>query len=530
MSSTCWLMSSLSRAFPRIVPGANPAPQLLAARGERLSVQACARYDGDDHAPVAIRVSAPDGIAVRVRRVGHVPMPHFNTATPIEELDGIGHIPGLVPDPLFDDLGMVLGPHETGAFWLTVAIDPECASGDREIGVEVVVGEARYSLAFTVSVADLVLRPRRNFPATHWFYADALCDWYKVEPFDRRFWAILEPYLVDCAEHGLDTLLCPLFTPPTDGVKRPTQLVRVTREGEGYGFDFADVKRWVGLARASGIANIEWTHFFSQWGVRNALRVYEGQGRDEKLLWAPETGATSETYRSFLAQFLPAFRRFLDAEGLLARSFFHVSDEPHGPEHLRNYQAARALLKELAPWMRTMDALSEIEYGRDRVTDMPIPSIGVTKQYWREDIESWTYFCCGPRGRFVNRLLDTPLQKTRMLGWLFYRFRRLGFLHWGHNYWYRSQTRKLIDPYTVTDGEAWPGWAYGDTHVVYPGPDGPVDSIRWEVFAESLQDFALLQTADVDPDGELLSPLVDFDDFPRSDGWIDRARRSVLMG
>jgi hypothetical protein len=179
--------------------------------------------------------------------------------------------------------------------------------------------------------------------------------------------------------------------------------------------------------------------------------------------------------------------------------------------------------------MNTMDALSEIEYGRDRVTDMPIPSIGVTKQYHDEGIESWTYFCCGPRGAYVNRLMDTPLSKIRMCGWLFYRFRCKGFLHWGHNYWYRSQTRTMIDPYAVTDGEAWPGWAYGDTHVVYPGPDGPVDSIRWEIFGEALQDYALLQSAGVDPGGDLLAPLRDFCDFPREADWIDKARRSVLL-
>ena len=81
---------------------------------------------------------------------------------------------------------------------------------------------------------------------------------------------------------------------------------------------------------------------------------------------------------------------------------------------------------------------------------------------------------------------------------------------------------------TVTDGLARPGWAYGDTFQVYPGPDGPIDSIRWEVFAESLQDYALLQTLGVDRDGRRLSVLRDFDDFPKERGWVDRARRKLL--
>jgi len=178
--------------------------------------------------------------------------------------------------------------------------------------------------------------------------------------------------------------------------------------------------------------------------------------------------------------------------------------------------------------MKTMDALSEIVYGRDRVTDMPIPSIQVTKAFYDEKIPCMTYFCCGPRGTYLNRLMDTPLAKIRMSGWLFYRFKALGFLHWGYNYWYQSQTRNLINPFAESSGLAWPGWAYGDTFVVYPGPQGPIDSIRWEIFGLSLQDYALLQNLNVDPEGNLLKPFRDFNDFPKKREWFFSARKRLL--
>ena len=54
---------------------------------------------------------------------------------------------------------------------------------------------------------------------------------------------------------------------------------------------------------------------------------------------------------------------------------------------------------------------------------------------------------------------------------------------------------------------------YGDPFMIYPGPDGPIDSIRWEVFAESLQDYAMLQTAGIKPDDPLLSELKSYADF-----------------
>ncbi|HOF87014.1 MAG TPA: DUF4091 domain-containing protein, partial [Armatimonadota bacterium] len=318
----------------------------------------------------------------------------------------------------------------------------------------------------------------------------------------------------------------PVFTPPLDGVKRPTQLLHVTREGETYRFDWAPVRRWIAAAQAAGLTRFEWTHLFTQWGARHAIRVYEGH--DGPLLWAPETDATSDTYRNFLAQFLPQLHGFLTEAGLLERSFFHVSDEPHGEEHLANYRAARALLHALAPWMRTMDALSEIAFARQGLTDVPIPSISTAMDFLAEGFPAWAYFCCGPRGRFLNRLFDTPLPKIAMSGWLFYRTGARGFLHWGYNYWFKSQTQQLIDPFTVADGLAWPGWSHGDTFLVYPGPDGPLDSLRWEVFADSLQDYTLLQAAGIAPDDPLLAAIADYQDFPKDAGWILARRRRVL--
>ena len=525
-----WLSTALQRWFPRSKPATGTSLRLDAARGEQVSFQVCVRAPGGSAGTTAsVPTLDGDGLDVRIRRVGYVPVPHHNTDTPVGERDGVGHIPGYVPDPLLDDVQTLLAPGEVLSYWVTVQVPPDAKPGDRKVRVSVSVRPRVKALTATIRVSPVTIEPRKDFPVTHWFYADALCDWYGVEPWSKAFWPICREYVRNFTDHGSDTLLTPLFTPPLDGVKRPTQLLKVTRDGDQYNFGWRDVDRWLKLAKECGVKRFEWAHFFTQWGVKHALRVYEGQGLDEKLLWRPTTGATSPTYRNFLSQLLPALHDFLARRKLLNKSLFHVSDEPHGPEHRANYIAARALLKELAPWIKVMDALSEIEYGRGGLTDMPVPSIRVTKQYHEEGIPSWTYFCCGPRGKYLNRLHDTPLAKIRGAGWLFHRFQRLGFLHWGYNYWYESQTRNPIDPYTVSDGLRWPNWAYGDTFLVYPGPSGPVDSIRHEVFKESLQDMALLQTLGVDPEGKTLSAFRDFDDYPKADDWIPTARRRLLQ-
>lgn len=527
----CWLQNMYQKIYP---VGNKPAAARLAleaARNERAAFQVAVANRALTPAKVKIALKAPGGISVRIRRVGFVPLAHHNTGVPENELDCLGHVPGYVPDPLFDEDQAEIAPREAAAFWIDVTIAGDCRPGVQELVVKVAPegGRAR-ELRVHLRVYPLVVKPRENFPVMQWFYNDALLDWYHFRPFEDGYWKILESYLRDLPSHGQDAVLVPLFTPPTDGVKRPTQLLRVTRDGNRYRFDWSDVQRYTRLARRCGLRHLEWNHFFSQWGAKYALRIYANQGREEKLFWAPETAATAPAYRTFLKQLLPELYRFLAREKLLQNSFFHVSDEPQGEEHKRNYKAARALLKELAPWIKTMDALNDIAYGREKLTDWPIPSIQLTKRFYEEGIPCFTYFCCGPRGRYLNRLMDTPLIKIRMSGWLFYRFKALGFLHWGYNYWYRSQTRTLIDPFTESAGQWWPGWAYGDPFVVYPGPRGPLDSIRWEIFALSLQDYALLQTLNVDPEGQFLASFRDFDDFPKNKRWYQAARRKLLRG
>ncbi|NMC81236.1 MAG: DUF4091 domain-containing protein, partial [Armatimonadetes bacterium] len=94
--------------------------------------------------------------------------------------------------------------------------------------------------------------------------------------------------------------------------------------------------------------------------------------------------------------------------------------------------------------------------------------------------------------------------------------------------WNHPWTQTTVDPYREGDVNMWPDWPYGDPFVVYPGPDGPVDSIRWEVFAESLQDMALLKTVGIRADDPMLAEVQRYDEFPRTPAWINAARERLL--
>lgn len=531
MSIRSWLASAFARCYPRTPVGRDRVLQLESALNEKLAFQLVLRNEGCSGAvDVKVSVDGQNAFDVRIRRVGYVPMPHFNT--PVEgsgDCEGLEYIPGLVPDPLFDEDTIKIPALETHAFWIT--LHPKCNAepGRHKIVVTRHIGQATNKHMVEIMLYDFNLAPRKDFHITHWFYTDAIIDWYKTGGYDARFWQLLPAYLQNLTDHCQDTVLVPVFTPPLDGVRTPCQLLKVEKiDRDKYSFDFRDVRKYIRIAKKCGIENFEWCHLATQWGAEHAIRVYENQEKTGELLWPPQTKATSMTYKSFLSQFLSQLHAFIEDEGILDKSFFHLSDEPHGQEHRDNYKAFRGMIKELAPWVRVMDAMSDVEFAKSGQIDNPVAAENELLRFTETGLPCWVYYCCTPRGAFLNHLMDTPLAKIAMHGLLCYRFDIGGFLHWGYNSWYRRHTTNLVDPFAISDAGNWPEWPYGDPFLVYPGNDGPIDSIRWEVIGLGFQDYQLLQTAGIPRNSALLEEIHDFSEFPKSEEWRINLRRKVF--
>ncbi|MGI6047219.1 MAG: DUF4091 domain-containing protein [Petrimonas sp.] len=539
-----WLETSLKRVYPNSQPGEKKALKIIAAKNERVSFQACVRNFSTDSAVVKCELIHDTHSTSMVRRVGYVPVIQLNTFTPKSDLEGIGHIPGLCPDPLFPEEQVHIGPESNGVFWITLRIPENIKSGKHTFSVKfTLVNRFAYNdftypnalsvtLPVEIDVRSLVIQPRKNFPVTNWISIDSIWEYYKIEPCGDRFWELADKFIENLVSHGNNAVYTPIWNNRHELLIRPAQLLRVKKIGKDkFEFDFTDVRKWVRLALKHGAEYIEWAHFFTPAPTsgKHPQRIYEkGEGAVGKILWDPDISATSETFRSFLSQFVPVFKQFLEEEGILDKSLFHCADEPDGEAQIEDYKKARALLREFAPWMKVMDALSDTKLATLKLVENPIPSILTAANFKAINLDTWVYFCCGPREGYLQRLMDTPLSKIRMCGLLFYKLGATGFLHWGYSYWFKFCTSEISDPFVCPDIMYWPILPIGDPFVVYPGNDGPLDSIRWENFAEGLQDFALLQSANIKPDDPLLAEIKGYANFPKTEEWYINFRRKLL--
>ncbi|MFK7693195.1 glycoside hydrolase domain-containing protein [Paenibacillus sp. HJGM_3] len=528
-----WLQTSLKRVFPKSAPEGGSQLSLTTARNARISFQACLKNNRPLSLQVECEAEAPNGIGVQVRRVGWVPQAYLSEDVPLEELDGSAYIPGFVPDPLYPDRHAKISAFTNQAFWITVQIPERVKPGQYRITVSFSSPSftETMNLSADIEVKSVIIGKRRSFPVTHWWNADCIYDWYGQRPFGDESFEWIAKYLKNMVDHGCDTIYVPLFNIRSPEImERPPQLLIVTEEPGKYSFDWERVRKFVDLAKELGFERFEWTHLWSYGSsggrMSTPTRIYTERNGSMELLFPEDLDGGGEIYRHFLSVLLPEFKRFLLEEGILEQSFFHVSDEP---KEIENYKKSRDLLKELAPWMKVVDAIYKNTSAAIGLMDAIIPDARSANAFVEKRIPHWVYYCVIPRGRYINRLFDTPLIKVRMQGLVFYRLRTLGFLHWGYNYWYRyCEGQQLVDPYT--DGAAGQKkLPYGDAFVVYPGEDGPVDSIRWEIFAEGLQDYALLQTLGVDPDDERLGAIHNYSDFPRSEDWLHHVLQSVMQ-
>ncbi len=133
----------------------------------------------------------------------------------------------------------------------------------------------------------------------------------------------------------------------------------------------------------------------------------------------------------------------------------------------------------------------------------------------------WWYVCTGPKAPYCTLFIDHPGTEMRVWLWQTWKRRIEGILVWQTNYWTSSAAYPDLerpqnpyeDPmgwvsgYSTPKGNKRP-WGNGDGRFIYPplaaadahpaGPvlDGPVDSIRWEMLRDGIEDYEYLVILD----------------------------------
>lgn len=539
-SPNVFLVSSLEKIFPDCQENPGSIHKLELFQNEVSAFQIvilCNDVYWCEDTYVVPKIISPLSGCVSLYNVQAVP--GIYTAAACSDDDYLSKKSGLFPDALIPYNNAPLRMRCGVAQSLWAEVDPcGLSAGCYPLRVELYTrgGTLLDSAELQIKVIGCALAPQ-TLKHTEWFHCDCLCDTYHVEMFSDAFFEIARRYVKCACEHGINTLLTPVFTPSLDieeGChRRRAQLVGIHVDNKTYSFDFSLLDRWLKTFADCGIEFFEVAHFFTQWGAKYAVEIYAEENGTDFLLFGWDTPADHPDYAAFLAQFLPELIAHLDKLGLKDRVLFHISDEPS----LEHIDAYRKDMEMVAPYLDNcpvIDALSDHTFYRQGLIERPVVACDHIEPFAEDHpAHLWTYYCCSQSCDVPNRFIAQPSRRNRVLGILLYLYQCEGFLHWGYNYWYTQFSKTLIDPFTDTD--AGTGFPAGDPFLVYPGPDGtPFPSIRLKVLRDAFNDLRALLLLEQLTDRAFVCKLIEdicgkvtFKEYPRDDKTLFALRSAV---
>lgn len=265
--------------------------------------------------------------------------------------------------------------------------------------------------------------------------------------------------------------------------------VRVTEVGKNkYEFDFSAMEKDIRRQLAAGFQRFMGTSVGRRQSWSSSTILVNGN-----------LPAMSYEGYCYLSQYLPALHDMLERNGWLGRFIMSVSDEPND-FNCTEFRALCGLVRKIVPDIRLADAMSYSDLHG--ALDIWIPLNAEYDKHMTEietlranGDEIWHYVCCVPRSEaYINRFTDYALLATRYLFWGNFKYDLTGYLHWAVNRYQMGQ-----DPYRQScpehrNADSVGFLPAGDTHLLYPGEDGPWLSIRGENQREGVEEYEMLRT------------------------------------
>lgn len=254
------------------------------------------------------------------------------------------------------------------------------------------------------------------------------------------------------------------------------------------------------LSVENGKLKVDWTAFDEA-----AAKTLPLQGSfNVPYSWRGEfLGSQPDTpeYASLRAQYIAALGQHLKEKGWLEKAYAYIFDEPEPSQYPMLVQEAK-LWHTNAPGLKVLlteepgEALAgSVDIWSPLLSNWTLPASRLRQ---KAGDEVWWYVCCGPGHPYPNNFIDYPAVDHRILHWMNFKYGVTGVLYWS-TMWWRDNPWTTAMSYTP-DGTGT--WGNGDGRMLYPAvrerseafvDKGPVDSIRWEMIREGIEDYDYLK-------------------------------------
>lgn len=379
------------------------------------------------------------------RKVGYVP-----TGEPYYPVKYIG----LWPDPLMPVKAAEVKVGETQPFWLTVYIPDNTAAGTYKGAITISAdGITAQNIPITLRVYDFTLPQESHLKTAFDFYGHITKLRYPQgekesdDAWRARIGEINERFIIEMLKYRMNPIL---NIDPTI----PAELGSIDRYRK-YGINNFSI------GRRGGTFNNNWP-------------------TDEESI-----NNFSGLYRTYA--------ELLKLNGMLGYTYIYSWDEGEIGNPVVNrvtgmIRRAHSGLKNMVCYHGFWDPAKDPEWGKYidiwtfNIDDFKEPAM---RSLQKLGIEIWMYIS-GPSGfDSPNLAIDFSSIDYRIVPWLCWKYDIKGFLYWCVNWWEKA------DPFQTAVNTNW--GQNGNGLLFYPGEDGPLASIRTEIFRDGMEDYEYIQ-------------------------------------
>ncbi|RZT19914.1 uncharacterized protein DUF4091 [Kribbella sp. VKM Ac-2569] len=461
---------SMALAYPKDLPftSTGAAPTVSLTRGEYENVQAVVLPFAEPLTGVQARVTSVSGKGALQATVA--PVGSLNV-TPTN----VYHRPtyaGWTPDPIRDDLTSVDVPADTfQPYWIRLKAAATAAPGTYHVTIAFsAAGKRTRTMTVAAKIWPVTVPDAPKLNTSFQFTPAIVNDLYGItdpaaqEAAKHQYWSFLHDYKIEPDQ----LYTCACIPSNANPVIVPTPVEDVLYIRDHYGLrDFNAFYLWAGLLNPS----------------------------------KPETWqAQIDTWIAQLRTAMDSYR----AAGVDKYAYVYGFDEANGPL-LQAAKQTFAAVKQAFPDLPILTTLRDNSMGVDTglagLVDIWSPQQDLYDQavaertrargdqaWWYPDIATGS-----PLPNWFNGY--PPIDARTLVGPMSYKAGVEGVLYYATNRWLRSDHANQL---LVNDGilSAWKAATFngtaGDGSMFYPGPNGPMASIRLENFRDGMEDYNLL--------------------------------------
>lgn len=406
------------------------------------------------------------------------------------------------------DMGVEAG---RAAFFVRIDVAEDAPVGAEQGVLALCLGEEMLELPVSLCIYKVQIPALRDasYHMINWLYYDRIAKQHSVEPYSADYMRVLRHYMENQLDMRNDYLMIPSGEPVRDG------------EGRVVDFDFSYAETVGNLALKMGFTKIL-GGFSIHW--------LEWKSPDLFLLWDTDIEVKSlEGYRQLKLYFTRA-NECIERNGWRACYQQCIMDEPQFYNSAA-YRIVGAICRKCIPGVVINDPVESTDLAGG--LDVWVVKQAVYEKYIEDykklqemGEEIWIYTCGFPANKVMNRVMDLPLNASRLPMWMCYKYNCPGFLHWGYHCHNEEERRDTC--YKVRERR----FPAGNAHVVYLEKDGPIYGVRGHAQRTGAQDYELLRLLG-ERDREKALAIIDkvcrtFDDYEADAAALDNARRELL--